>query len=122
MGDLSKHFSKAEFQCRCGCGFGLKDGDINPLLIERLELIRAHFGTPIHINSGCRCARHNKAVGGAEHSQHLLGNAADIICRDVSPLIVYNYINDTFPTGGTGLYRLFTHTDVRKDKRFWHGR
>lgn len=118
---LSKHFNKFEFACKCGCGFGLQDGDINPKLIERLEEIRSHFGKPIKILSGCRCEKHNKKVGGAKLSQHLLGNAADIIVVDNSPSDVYNYVSNKYSTGGVGKYNLFTHVDVRPNKTFWKG-
>lgn len=121
MGDLSKHFSKHEFACKCGCGFGLKDGDVNPDLINRLEEIRTYFGKPISILSGCRCKKHNTKIGGAEHSQHLLGTAADIIVKDTSPVKVFDYINRAYLLGGTGKYRLFTHVDVRKNKAVWNG-
>lgn len=121
MGDLSKHFNKAEFACKCGCGFGMKDGDINPALVQRLEEIREHFGKPIYITSGCRCDKHNRKVGGAQFSQHKLGTAADIMVRDVKPEDVYNYVTATYSTGGTGKYRLFTHVDVRPNKAFWRG-
>ncbi|EFB70384.1 hypothetical protein PROVRUST_08483, partial [Providencia rustigianii DSM 4541] len=40
---------------------------------------------PVYVVSGRRCAKHNKAVGGAEHSQHLLGTAGDIKVKDVTP-------------------------------------
>lgn len=43
-----------------------------------LEPLRAHFGTPIRINSGFRCEKLNAAVGGAKRSYHLQGRAADI--------------------------------------------
>ncbi len=33
---------------------------------------------PIHISSGYRCPRLNKAVGGVKNSQHLTGQAVDI--------------------------------------------
>lgn len=36
MGDLSTHFNRHEFTCRCGCGFD----DISPDLITLLEEIR----------------------------------------------------------------------------------
>lgn len=121
MGDLSKHFNKAEFACKCGCGFGLKDGDIDPALVQRLEELRENFGKPIYITSGCRCDKHNRKVGGAQFSQHKLGTAADIMVRDVKPEYVYNYVTATYSTGGTGKYRLFTHLDVRPNKAFWRG-
>lgn len=73
MGDLSAHFSKREFACRC-CGVWAAD----PFLIRVLENIRARSGKPLRIVSGFRCVEHNKSVGGAPGSQHVTGKAADI--------------------------------------------
>lgn len=39
---------------------------------------------PIHISSGYRCHVLNSAVGGAENSQHALGEAADITSDNFS--------------------------------------
>ena len=47
------------------------------LVLERLDLVRAHMDKPIHINSGYRCKELNKKVGGAENSYHIKGLAAD---------------------------------------------
>ena len=90
MGDLSRNFSRSEFECKCGCGF-FKE---NPLLIATLQKIRDYANRkslnetdiPMFVNSGCRCAAHNAAVGGVEErpddpgsgSQHLYGRAADV--------------------------------------------
>jgi len=41
-------------------------------------------GKPVVITSGYRCAVHNRAVGDAKQSQHLLGNAVDIMVSDVA--------------------------------------
>lgn len=73
MGDLSEHFSKAEFLCKCGCG----QVKVHPHLIDSLETIREFSGIPIQITSGYRCAAHNAAVGGKPNSAHLAGEAAD---------------------------------------------
>jgi len=43
-----------------------------------LEPLRVAVGKSIHINSGYRCAKLNRAVGGAKNSQHVLGQAADL--------------------------------------------
>jgi hypothetical protein len=52
-------------------------------LVENvLEPAREKLGGPIIVNSGYRCERHNKAVGGVANSQHLRGEAADIRCAD----------------------------------------
>lgn len=49
-----------------------------------LERIRAIVGYPLIVTSGFRTYTHNIEVGGAEHSQHLLGEAADIVCPGVT--------------------------------------
>jgi hypothetical protein len=49
------------------------------LLTERvLDPLREAFGKPIKVNSGYRCPKLNKAVGGSATSQHMTGQAADI--------------------------------------------
>ena len=78
MGDLSAHFSKSEFACKCGCGFGTRKNDVSRDLILLLEQMRAEYGKPIVITSGCRCPEHNKQVGGVVGSAHMRGTAADI--------------------------------------------
>ena len=49
------------------------------LLVEQiLDPLREAWGAPIIVNSGYRCFRLNRAVGGAPASQHAIGQAADI--------------------------------------------
>lgn len=74
MGDLSTHFSAAEFACKCGCG----QGRIDPELVAKLEMIRDAVGFPLVITSGLRCESYNRKVGGAPQSAHKLGKAVDI--------------------------------------------
>ena len=45
-----------------------------------LQPLRNHIKCPIVITSGYRSKALNEAVGGACNSQHLYGQAADIIC------------------------------------------
>lgn len=47
-----------------------------------LQPIRNKFGAPIHVTSGFRCMALNRSVGGAQTSQHLRGEAADIVCHN----------------------------------------
>ena len=47
-------------------------------LIERLDVIREKWGSPIIVTSGYRNEKLNKAVGGSKTSYHRLGLAADI--------------------------------------------
>lgn len=53
-----------------------------------LEPIRDLLGCPLKINSGYRSREVNKAVGGASNSQHMKGEAADIVplCKDAITL------------------------------------
>lgn len=52
------------------------------LAINILEPLRRQFG-PIIISSGFRSPRVNTLVGGSPTSQHLRGEAADIVINDV---------------------------------------
>lgn len=48
------------------------------LIVEVLDPLREAFGKPIIVNSGFRCEKLNKLVGGAKTSQHTTGEAVDI--------------------------------------------
>lgn len=48
------------------------------LIDELLDPVREAWGKPIRVNSGYRCAKLNKAVGGVSNSQHIKGEAADL--------------------------------------------
>lgn len=48
-------------------------------LAALLQKIRDKYGYPIYVNSGYRCLALNNAVGGSKTSQHLKGQAADIV-------------------------------------------
>ena len=54
--------------------------NITRLIVEVLDPARELLGKPINVSSGYRSEKINKAVGGANTSQHLLGEAADITC------------------------------------------
>ena len=46
--------------------------------IDQLQEARMWAGIPFKINSGFRCEKHNREIGGEENSAHLRGYAADI--------------------------------------------
>ena len=74
-----KYFKKQEFQCHCGCGMPPEARqNIEALVANVLDPVRDEYGKPIFVNSGYRCEKHNKAVGGVPRSQHMVGEAADI--------------------------------------------
>lgn len=76
--DESKYFKPEEFVCPCGC----KSGFVEESLIKMLNQARSLYGHPIKINSGYRCEKHNKEVGGKPDSAHLHGQAADLDITD----------------------------------------
>lgn len=77
----TKNFKQSEFACKCGCGFGLHDGDIDAGLMDIAQKIRDYVGVPVRVNSGCRCERHNARVGGVKGSFHTKGKACDLSCE-----------------------------------------
>jgi uncharacterized protein YcbK (DUF882 family) len=110
---ISDHFKSSEFACKCGCG----EYKVNEELIDLLEDIRAAVGHPVIITSGRRCEAHNRACGGKEHSQHLLGNAADIHVDGLTPKALATIIERRFSPKGMGIYATFVHVDVRSGAR-----
>ena len=122
MTKLSENFDSTEFQCKC-CG-KLPDGGMNPKLIELLQAIRDKIGKSITIVSGYRCEHHNQEVGGAKHSQHVLGNAADVRVHETDPSDFQHWLvlNFNKECKGIGCYETFTHIDVRDGKNArWNG-
>ena len=75
---LTKNFQLSEFNCKDGSTIPLELLDNVQELAEQLQILRDFIGKPIHINSAYRSPAHNRKVGGARSSQHLLGKAADI--------------------------------------------
>ena len=61
-------------------------GNLTALVEAVLDPLREKYGRPIHVSSGYRCPRLNKAVGGAVTSQHTTGEAADIYVSRASEL------------------------------------
>ncbi len=120
---LSTHFNSTEFDCQgSGC---CSTTLINETRVQYLEKIRAHFGKPITITSGYRCATHNAAVGGASGSRHTKGDAADIVVSGITPREVAQYA-ESIGILGIGLYETssdghFVHIDTRTYKSFWYG-
>ena len=115
---LSANFKVREFACSDGTDTIF----IAPALVTVLQQIRGHFKAPVTINSGYRTESKNKAVGGATYSQHKYGTAADIVVKGIAPAKVAEYAETILVgMGGIGIYKSFTHIDVRKIKSRWKG-
>lgn len=78
-GRFCLHFTFAEMRCKCG---GKRAGcqriKVAHGLGYRADRYRENVGRPVRVVSGYRCPGHNKAVGGARASRHLLGDAMDV--------------------------------------------
>ena len=120
---LAPSFTVREFRCRDGSDVVM----IDESLVVLLQCIRERFGKPITITSGYRTAAHNKSVGGAKSSQHLLGKAADIQVADTTVEAVAAYAESLMPDwGGVGRYPVkagrtkgWVHVDTRPNKSRW---
>ena len=112
---MSKYFSEAEEVCHC-CG-QLPENGINPILLEKLDALREAIGKPIHVDCMYRCPSHNAEVGGVPNSQHLLGNAADVLVPDGWTVDSLADLAVQLGADGVGRYYNdgFVHVDVRDD-------
>jgi uncharacterized protein YcbK (DUF882 family) len=124
--NLTKNFSLAEFASRDGSPTPPAVIENLKALAEQLQIIRDYVGHPIKVNSGYRSPAYNKAVGGAQNSQHLLGKAADICIAGKDPEILHFAIQELIlkkkiKNGGLGLYKTFVHYDIRPGAARWYG-
>ena len=72
--------SETAIRRRIWNGAGQEEEDnLRALIAAVLDPVRRQFGAPIKVTSGFRCKEVNKSVGGVTGSQHLVGEAADII-------------------------------------------
>ena len=78
-----KYFKMKEFECHDGCEMPASArANIEALVEVVLDPARERLGKAIRVNSGYRCPKHNLKVGGAVGSQHMKGEAADVVTGD----------------------------------------
>jgi len=121
---LTKNFNLYEFESKDGAEFTCELKMNLKELALNLQVLRDALGLPIHINSGYRSLTHNRAVGGAKNSQHLLGKAGDITVNGYTPFDIKSKIEGLIKqgrmkNGGVGLYNTFVHYDVRDYAARW---
>ena len=109
---ITKNFKTAEFACP-GCDAVKMD----IYFVKTLQLLRDEYGSPMRINSGFRCEKHNKKVGGSDSSSHLWGMASDISVTD--SILRYRMIQCAQKIGieRIGIRRDFIHFDTDYKKK-----
>lgn len=117
---LSPHFRVREFHSKHDPSDLVK---VDERLLTLLENIRNYVGKPVHINSGYRSPEYNATLKNASpRSQHCNGKAADIWVEGVTPKQIADiaecYLGSS---GGIGIYKTFTHVDVRTSCARWKG-
>lgn len=88
--DDIKYFQQSEFACKCGCGAS----EMNETLIRVADRTREHFGSPMRVSSGRRCATHNARVGGVSNSRHVSnpGKAMDFCVTGKTSAQILAYV------------------------------
>lgn len=96
------------------------DPRIKPELRDALEQVAATLGVTLDITSAYRSPAYNASVGGARNSQHVQGNACDIVQSGWSQSDRQLFIQTCYDNGirGFGVYNTFTHVDIA-GKRAW---
>ena len=117
-----KEFEESETADKLGIDNTIKRdlirNNIKELVFHILQPLRDKFNVPIHINSGYRCLKLNAAIGGVPSSQHVMGQAADIIVEGKKPIEVAKMIVEMgLPYDQIGLYGTFVHVSVSSRQR-----
>ena len=112
-------FTEEEFRCKCGGRYC--DGypaRMQEQVVRICDNARRHFGRPGHVISGLRCQKHNANESGVENSQHMYGEAVDLMIEGVSADALLAYIR-TLP-GIRYAYKINAtnvHVDIPKKGR-----
>jgi zinc D-Ala-D-Ala carboxypeptidase len=69
--------------------------NLQALVTNVLQPLRDALKVPINVTSGYRSLMLNNAIGGAANSQHMQGQAADIVSNDNARM--FNYIKNNLP-------------------------
>ena len=90
-------------------------------LAELLQKIRDKYGYPIHVNSGYRCLALNNAVGGSKTSQHVIGQAADIVATGGrTNAHLFNVIKEMIDSGEIQVGQLIWEYGTKQEPNWVH--
>jgi uncharacterized Zn-binding protein involved in type VI secretion len=97
------------------------DSRVKPEVVQGLEGISQQVGYQLQVTSGYRSPEYNANVGGAKRSQHMEGNATDIVQTGLTEQQRKDFIQAAIDNGFTaiGIYNTFTHIDIRGAKVAW---
>lgn len=97
------------------------DSRVKPQVVTGLEGISQAVGYQLQVTSAYRSPEYNRSVGGAKNSQHVQGNAVDIVQTGLSNAQRQAFIQAAIDNGFTaiGVYNTFTHIDIRGAKIAW---
>lgn len=128
---LTEHFTSEEME---RSSTAIRNGldntcppDLMPnmlLVASALEVVREHFGKPIHVTSCYRSPEVNKAVGGSPTSAHRFAMAADFEVAGVSNVEVCRWCIENVPDVDQVIYEFgelgwvhmgFTHKEPRHE-------
>lgn len=90
------------------------------ILMELLDKIREKWKSPIYVTSGYRCPQLNKKVGGAAHSQHILGQAADIKAKNKKNRELFYLIKSMVQSGEIEVGQLIWEYGTDKAPKWIH--
>jgi uncharacterized protein YcbK (DUF882 family) len=121
---MTKNFKLEEFACKSGAPMPLSVRTNVERLAKNLQVLRDELKVPMTITSGHRSPEHNKKIGGATFSRHLMGDAADFKAQGIAPsavaAIIERLISEgKMEQGGLKAYATWTHYDCAGTKRRW---
>ena len=121
---MTKNFTKEEFDCNDGSEMPINVYHNMVKVANQLQALRDELGKPIQVNSAWRSEEYNASIGGVKNSQHIMGRAADIVIKGMTPIEVSKIIEELISKGdmlqgGLGIYSSFVHYDIRGTKARW---
>ena len=93
--DRWPNFSFAEMACS-------ETGEcaMDKATMDRLQLLRDHFGSPLTITSGYRSSRHSVEAAKKAPGSHARGRAVDVACAGVD---AFEVLTEALAVGFTGI-------------------
>lgn len=95
-------------------------GNLAALARDILQPVRDAYGHPIVVTSGYRCPQLNAAVRGSKTSQHMAGEAADIICHETPKAELFRVIERMVREGRLQVGQLIWEYGTRQEPRWIH--